>query len=509
MATKPAITIVVRASDPNYSNGPALLVGTPTKIARTSPQQSEGYLVDSPLGDFPVPAQAVNFEENRTDLMLEWVTFGSETADLDAHILESDATGLARLGMLATGSTGAGSPGLVANPNTATVAIEVHADANNDGGEFDSLSNLRSGLLAKSVGSAEGDGSDVGIVRIESDTGGVNGSPRALHVEGYTLVSMAKMVNTAPVGATLQCIAGGGDAGVHELPGGPAYWGVVGTPDGAQDGGLAGLFDSNELSGVVARFRNQNVAANDDIIHVEAPNRAIGIKVSQTGGKRAAVELSSVDSGGSDRGAPLRLVPQTFTIAGESAQDGAIWHQEGSFTNGTGLGEQHHPRFYGQASNWNAWTEGPTCSIEKFVSGNTTGPDSEAKFIILDVEFPDRMTPLSTGSVVVEVSGYCRRTGTGSTNPTIDGYRITVEDFTDTSALIVDDTFDLSRLETGNINNAIRSFFSIKKTYALPTSGPRRFQVKCNRETAANAGLEVTDVNFTVRPLPAGLDEFA
>lgn len=93
MATRPSITVNVRASDAVYTTGVAALVGKATKISRSGADIAEGYKVDSPLGSQPVTAQEVNFEHNRNDLWVEWVSFGSSQADFDTHIVETDSSG--------------------------------------------------------------------------------------------------------------------------------------------------------------------------------------------------------------------------------------------------------------------------------------------------------------------------------------------------------------------------------------------------------------------------------
>lgn len=93
MATRPSITVNVRASQTLYTTGPGALIGSATKIARAGADITEGFKVDSPLGTFPVNAQEKNFEDNRNDQWVEWVSFGSSQNDSDTHIVETDSSG--------------------------------------------------------------------------------------------------------------------------------------------------------------------------------------------------------------------------------------------------------------------------------------------------------------------------------------------------------------------------------------------------------------------------------
>ncbi len=93
MPTKPTIAVTVRASDTNYSGIGNDLDTTPTKIARSGAELALGYVPDSPLGSRPVSAQGVNYDDNVSDQYTEWVKLGSNTADVDAHIVETDSGG--------------------------------------------------------------------------------------------------------------------------------------------------------------------------------------------------------------------------------------------------------------------------------------------------------------------------------------------------------------------------------------------------------------------------------
>ncbi len=93
MATRPSITVNVRASAANYTTGDPALITTATKIARSGADISEGYKVDTVASPQAVFAQNKNFEDNRNDQWVEWVSLGSSQDDSDTHIVETDSSG--------------------------------------------------------------------------------------------------------------------------------------------------------------------------------------------------------------------------------------------------------------------------------------------------------------------------------------------------------------------------------------------------------------------------------
>ncbi len=126
MATRPSITVNVRASDAVYSTGVAALIGKDTKIARSGADIAEGYKVDSGLGTQPVTAQGVNFEHNRNDQWVEWVSFGSSANGGDTHIVETDSGGDINV-------IGVNCENVRVTPNTGNDGIEVTTSGGSKG----------------------------------------------------------------------------------------------------------------------------------------------------------------------------------------------------------------------------------------------------------------------------------------------------------------------------------------------------------------------------------------
>ncbi len=155
MATKPTVTVAIRADDLNYTTGPAALIGTNTKIAPLSADNDEGLKVDSPLGTFPALAQHHNFWHNRTDQWARWVELGTNADDEDAHLVETDANGeISAVEAEFTGSTGrnftldvtklGGGP-----PNGGATALRVFVDDGATGVDIDATAGLGTSVALK------------------------------------------------------------------------------------------------------------------------------------------------------------------------------------------------------------------------------------------------------------------------------------------------------------------------------------------------------------------------
>jgi hypothetical protein len=126
MATRPSITVNVRASDATYTTGDPALITTATKIARAGADIAEGYKVDTLVSPQAVFAQNKNFEDNRNDQWVEWVSFGSNAAGGDAHIVETDSGGDINV-------VGVNCSDVRVTPNTGTDGIEVTTSGGSKG----------------------------------------------------------------------------------------------------------------------------------------------------------------------------------------------------------------------------------------------------------------------------------------------------------------------------------------------------------------------------------------
>ena len=101
MPTKPTDTVVQIATDTNFSSSPVPAInGNPTKIPLVVP--AEGLIPGNPAG-----SANLNWLFNTISKFVQWVKEGSNTADKDAHIVETDSDGVINTaGILSPAGTG-------------------------------------------------------------------------------------------------------------------------------------------------------------------------------------------------------------------------------------------------------------------------------------------------------------------------------------------------------------------------------------------------------------------
>ena len=98
MPTKPVLTPFVFATDVNYTTGPALLIGTSTKIAMPVAERDEGWKANQ-----VPPAQWSNHNFNHVTQWTNWVALGGAVPGEAASVLECDANGLLTLTQMIAG----------------------------------------------------------------------------------------------------------------------------------------------------------------------------------------------------------------------------------------------------------------------------------------------------------------------------------------------------------------------------------------------------------------------
>lgn len=97
---KPAITPIIWATDPNYSTGPAPLIGTATKIAPSAADLAEGWNANEVPG-----GQHQNHFMNHVSQWTNWVALASTLAGLDDHLIQTDIGGQAAVAAITLGNT--------------------------------------------------------------------------------------------------------------------------------------------------------------------------------------------------------------------------------------------------------------------------------------------------------------------------------------------------------------------------------------------------------------------
>ena len=108
------------STDTNYSTGPAALIGTPTKVSIPAAKLDEGWTADE-----KPPAQWFNLLVNNITQWTSWVEDGSNTADLTAHLVETDAAGTASLASINAGNTASAVGAITAVENSGASAVTI------------------------------------------------------------------------------------------------------------------------------------------------------------------------------------------------------------------------------------------------------------------------------------------------------------------------------------------------------------------------------------------------
>lgn len=224
---KPVFSINVRASQTNYTTGP---ISTQTKDPRTAAQITEGYVPDSPLGTFPVPAQSVNFHDNQTDEIGVWVLDGTDQPDSTAHIVETSADGTIDTRRLVaevsrfvgTASTDA----VVITPGSAARGLVLNQDADEIGAEFIGAT----GPTSKPT------------VKISSESS----TAEALNIDATIAANGITITAQNAIGVSIGMIeTGGGDVGPNLFLATLSKLPTIATPAGTvwtqQEGGIQNL----------------------------------------------------------------------------------------------------------------------------------------------------------------------------------------------------------------------------------------------------------------------------
>lgn len=87
MPTKPTHAQYLWATNPTFVDGPAALIGQPTKVDPLGLEADGYHAQENPF------AQWENFTKGIVTDWTEWVRLGTNVADADAHLVETDATG--------------------------------------------------------------------------------------------------------------------------------------------------------------------------------------------------------------------------------------------------------------------------------------------------------------------------------------------------------------------------------------------------------------------------------
>lgn len=453
---RPTIGVItVWASDVNYTTGPVPLQGTATKIARGAGEYAEGF-----RGDEVPPAQEFN------DLLFDlstwgrWVSQGSDSADEDDHIIETDTDGQANIARLVIPSHSVSGDGItVTAGGSSGIAVNafgkgIRQGVLGTGGGTNGIGVQGTGGATNGYGvRGNGTGTGVGVYGFGGATGGIG------------VVGVGRDVNS------LQAIQGlAGDA--------LSTIGVEGVAE-AQSGsvGVRGEGGAHASSWAI-----YGEAVHDDAVAIRgalpATANAGAYAVQGTGNGAGNGILASV--GGGDTGYPLVVSPDTsspdkahmwLNPADDdpaTQQQGDVWYSDELSTG------QLKVRHSGQAEELHSSRLGYVFAADNSPTPN--GSTAGGPATMVEVQF----TPKDTGaSGKVLVTGTCIYWGSSDTAVA----RFELYDVT--SSIIIPSS--LTQIRAKDIDGAGTNRYEtvvIRSIYTLPNANTRTLRMRCTAITA-------------------------
>ena len=367
---KPILPVpAIFAFDANYTTGPALLIGTATKVPRSALQVAEGWTaLETP------PAQEYNDLWHQYSSWCKWVAEGSTLAGLTAHIVETDSAGQATIARVDAGGTAYAGGALRARSNSAGAAATFE----------DTIGNFA--LTASSTGAS---------AAIRGTSTGISPAIEGLNVggNGPGLKGTGNGSNYGVIG-----LGGATGVGVHGTGGGTGGAGVLGLSQTASPGvdgvggnsagspgvlGEAAHIDANGVEGTTAGGTS---TANASAIYGDAQGDANGVWGDAADGYGVLAESTGV------KRAAFRKVPQT-TRGGVYTQSGDEYYDSTT--------DQHRSIIKGQDMALWATTKGFTCGYAEDSSLQTQTGTTFLTVLTINLSLP--YEPRQTGKIRIRV----------------------------------------------------------------------------------------------------------
>jgi len=427
----------VFAADLNFTTGPALLIGTATKISRSAAQVAEGW-----VGDETPPAQEYNDLWFQYSTWAKWVAEGKNTAALDDHIVETDAAGIAKIAQLQLGGTAFAGSALTATSNASGAA-----------GTFtDTVGNFAVTATANGASAAfRGTHTGTGFVLEMLATGTNNGAGKFTGTGTGPGVEANGGANGKGIEATGGATSGSAVDATSQSAS-PAIIATGGPNSGSEAvQGVAGHDDATAVTGQTTA----TASSSSEAVFGNALADGVGTKGKSVDGYGVVAES---DATGPKRAA-LRVVPQdadpTTVLAGDVCHNSA---------------EKQHKVY--QNSRWQGlWaTEKGYCRgfAESLGNISTTSATFQSA---LTCNLAAPYDPKLIGSVEIEVSFECGTSAASTTN-----FEWRILDVTHGAntpiAAQVETTFHTSA-SVGS-----ERYVQMKTRYILPATGVRAFRLE-------------------------------
>lgn len=463
MATKPATTFTL-ATNANYSVGP--FIGSATKVIPG----------DIPNGMVPgtgVVAEYANYLWHWSGQWItNWLDLGTSAADLDAHIVETDASGFANIASLTVGGTAAAQFSLVATQNSGAGGAAI-STSNTGTGFAINASNNAANATIRGLNTGSGAGIE-GINLGASGEGGhfeANGSGAGVYAEGGDTGN----------GVTAESGINAGH-GVEGLSHAFAGHGVRGFSRPAADGpsggsvGIYGQAEQNDTFGIVGVQGNAGAAIGTTaggIYGFGSDSNGVVGQSSQAYGVWAEGDGTSPDR------AALHVEPQD-----DDPSSGA----EGDLMYNSTTDE---PREYVNSRWQTVWTtaNGFTRS-SPLIPQSQTNNNAAAYTTLAQGVLPAPYEPKHVGTIVIFACAEFGNDG-ASLHTTID---VRIRDVT-AGATVWSQTIDYTDSVAGPIWNRP---WSIIVGYGLPGTGTRTLELQFKKTGGAGTGINARDGNIQV-----------
>jgi len=457
MATRPTGNPPIWAQTVNYPAGPDVWAGSPTKVQAPT-NTGVGFTPET-----GIVADYANFEFNAYSTWVEWLSFGSNLAALDAHVVETDSSGRVRIAYSTLGATVAAVGPVItidssnhATPQAMAVIAANHSAitaTNNGASDTVNAVNAGSGACINADAQAGGvcidaDSTTAAAVDAES-TGnhGVHGKTDAATFAGvYGQAAVA--VGSFGVWGDTRSVGGRGVAGTNSFAGG--------SPTDETQVGVFGF--GNSTAGVWGRSIDAyGVVAEGD---TTTPVRAA-----------------------------FRMVPQDADPS--SGLDGDMYPNLG-----TGL-----LRFR-RGSQWRSMHDSQYGFVANSVDGLSGSQNTAPMTVKHSISLGTPNDPKFAGDVELEFTASVR-----NINDVLTTFEIEFQDQTAGGTVIKTSEIYLASTNTNVTNppvgarpNAYEKTITFRARYSLPASGPRTFDVAfAAYGTGAPAGVEWVDGMLSVK----------
>lgn len=456
MAVKPTTTFTF-ATNANYGVGP--FIGSATKIIP---------------GDIPngfVPATGIVAEWNNYmffhtgDWLTRWLDLGTSSDDLDAHIIETDASGGTAVASTSFGGTASASIPLIVNENSGFAAQAASfKHSTGTAGLFTSASPVEGTIWAINTGV----GPAVHATALGTDNVGIEAAGIGTGTAGNFVGGDTGIGILGTGGATAG--AGGQFLGTGTQPG------VRGTGSATGGAGVLGIGGSNNFGGLEGQTNATSSSSSAAVRGTVIGGAGSGVTGNASAGDGYGV--IAVADATSPVSSALRISPQDDDPS--VGADGDVLYN--GMTNEFRVREDI--RWMSLTAQENGFT--------RVISGLTTATNNNSAVwtTVTSITLTSPYEPKHTGVVLIQAAGeFGSQAGTIHTD-----FELRIQDTT-SAATVWSQTIDHPAAVAGSIYDRP---WSIMASYALPAIGNRNFTLEFRRTGAGGTGIQARDASLYI-----------